>query len=97
MIENTYDRLIRLEEVLKEIGKKRTNFYETIKELRDAINNEQNDVKKEEILAIYVLIKPKKLGRTSLWSYNQIQQFINLIKIGEVEKVLNYVKYTSAA
>ena len=97
MIENTYDRLIRLEEVLKEIGKKRKNFYETIKELRDAINNEQNDVKKEEILAIYVLIKPKKLGRTSLWSYNQIQQFINLIKIGEVEKVLNYVKYTSAA
>lgn len=97
MIQNTNDRLIRIDEVLKELGIKRTNFYETIKELKNKFEIEKNENKKQEIHTIYILIKPKKFGRTSVWSYNQIQQFINLIKIGEIEKILGYVKSKNVA
>lgn len=97
MIQNTNDRLIRIDEVLKELGIKRTNFYETIKELKNKFEIEENENKKQEIFAIYILIKPKKFGRTSVWSYNQIQQFINLIRIGEIEKILSYVKSKNVA
>ena len=97
MLENINDKLIRLEDVLNELGIKRTNFYETIKDLKNGIENEENETKKQEIFAIYILIKPKKFGRTSVWSYNQIQQFIILIKTGKIEEILNYVKYINAA
>lgn len=91
------DRLIRLDEVLKEIGIKKTNFYETIKELKKGAEREQKEAKKQEILTLYVLVKQKKFGRTSIWSYNQIQQFISHIKTGYAQEILDYIKYKNVA
>ena len=54
------DRLMRLEEVLCEIGLKKTPFYSMIKEFDEAYKTEQNEKIKEEIFSIYILIKQKK-------------------------------------
>lgn len=96
-MENTNDRLIRIEQVLSEIGIKKTNLYELIKLLKNAIKEEKEQDKIEELNSIYILIKPKKFGRTSLWSYNQIQQFISYIKDSYIEEILEYVKYKNVA
>lgn len=96
-MENTNDRLIRIEQVLSEIGIKKTNLYELIKLLKNAIKEEKNQDKIEELNSIYILIKPKKFGRTSLWSYKQIQQFIIYIKNGYVEEILEYIKHKNVA
>lgn len=94
---NNNDKLIRLDEVLSEIGLKKTPFYSMIKEFDEAYKTEQNEKIKEEIFSIYILIKQKKIGRTSLWSYNQIQQLISLIKNGEVYRISNYIRYKNVA
>ena len=94
---NNNDRLMRLEEVLCEIGLKKTHFYSMIKEFEEAYQIEQNQEIKEEIFSIYTLIKQKKIGRTSLWSANQIQQLISLIKNGEVGRITDYIRYKNAA
>lgn len=94
---NNNDRLMRLEEVLCEIGLKKTLFYSMIKEFEEAYQIEQNQEIKEEIFCIYTLIKQKKIGRTSLWSANQVQQLISLIKNGEVGRITNYIRYKNAA
>ena len=97
MIENTNDRLMRIEEVLKETSIKKTNLYELIKTFKRALNEETDELKYNELNSIYILIKPKKFGRTSLWSYNQIQQLIVYIKDGYIEEVLDYMKYKNVA
>ena len=96
-MKNTNDKLIRIEQVLSEIGIKKTNLYELIKLLKNAIDKEKNQDKIDELNSIYTLIKPKKFGRTSLWSYNQIQQFITYIKNGDIEKILDYIKQKHVA
>jgi hypothetical protein len=68
-----------------------------IKEFEEAYQIEQNQEIKEEIFSIYTLIKQKKIGRTSLWSANQIQQLISLIKNGEVGRITDYIRYKNAA
>ena len=97
ILENKDDKLIRIEQVLSELGIKKTNLYELIKLLRNAIDDETNQDKINELYSIYILIKPKKFGRTSLWSYNQIQQLIIYIKNEYIEEILEYIKYKNAA
>lgn len=94
---NKDDKLIRIEQVLSELSIKKTNLYELIKLLRNAIDDETNQDKINELYSIYILIKPKKFGRTSLWSYNQIQQLIIYIKNEYIEEILEYIKYKNAA
>lgn len=93
----TADRLMRLDEVLKKIGIKKTNFYEKIKFIKHCFENENDELKKEEIKNVYSLISPKKFGARSLWSFNQLQQFIDLTKNGDIEKILNYAKHKNVA
>ena len=96
-MEHKNDKLIRIDQVLGEIGIKKTNLYELIKLLKNAINEETNQDKIDRLNSIYTLIKPKKFGRTSLWSYNQIQEFINCIKNESIEEILEYIKYKNVA
>lgn len=97
MTQNTNDRLIRIDEVLKETCIKKTNFYKLIKTLKKARDEETNNSKLNELNSIYILIKPKKFGRTSLWSYNQIQELIIYIKNDFLEEILEYIEYKYAA
>jgi hypothetical protein len=52
----TNDKLIRIEQVLSEIGIKKTNLYELIKLLKNAIDEENNQNKIDELNSIYTLI-----------------------------------------
>ena len=91
------DRLIRLDEVLEEIGIKKTNFYTKIKLIKHCFEKENDELKKEEIKNVYYLISPKKFGARSLWSFNQVQQFIDFTKNGHIEKIFTYAKLKNVA
>lgn len=93
----TNDKLMRINDVLKILGIKKTKFYQLIKDLKNAHENEQNLIKKEEILYYYNLIKAKKFGGSSLWSQNQIQLLIVHISKGDLEQIHEYIRSESAA